>query len=266
MRVQLQIGNLIDVVIHRLGSAIRHPCGKRERITARAGRGCIWACSFVRTSHCVCDRTKRRGCHDAHNHPIPRSPRARTRRNAVSSLMADCPDLSFAVSRNSDGNTGQSSAERAATRHACSRQVSNMRRTSSNSSCKSDRYAITEASGATSRFADNFMRKRAVAVPRFEQADGFQRAQRVTDRTAANSKSLRQMAFRWQRLAGGESPVQHQYADPVGHFLGNARLLDRCDQTEVVGRIRERLTAFRADGKVSFSSGSITYPLYHSSS
>jgi hypothetical protein len=86
------------------------------------------------------------------------------------------------------------------------------------------------------------VRKRALPVPRLEKTNRFQRAQRVADRSAAHAEPFRQMAFRGQGLAGGKRAVQHEHPDPVGNFLGNARFLDRSDEANLIaGLVRKTL-------------------------
>src|SRR5206468_789565 len=73
------------------------------------------------------------------------------------------------------------------------------------------------------------LRKRALAVTRREQTDGFQRAERVADRPAADAEPSGELALGGQRQACGEGAVENQHSDAVGDLLGDTRLSDRLD-------------------------------------
>src|SRR5438093_1758826 len=73
------------------------------------------------------------------------------------------------------------------------------------------------------------LRKRALAVTRREQTDGFQRAERVADRPAADAEPSGELALGEERRAGGEGAVENQHSDAVGALLGDTRLSDRLD-------------------------------------
>ncbi len=79
------------------------------------------------------------------------------------------------------------------------------------------------------------LRKRALTVARDEQADGLQRTERVTDRSAANAEPFGKCAFGGQSLACREGAVENQYPDAVSDLFGHPRLSDRFDQTRVAG-------------------------------
>ena len=78
-------------------------------------------------------------------------------------------------------------------------------------------------------------RKSPLPVPRLEQADRFQSAQRVADRSAAHTEPLAQKAFRRHWLTRRKRAIQDQHADPVSHLFGDTRLLNRLDEPSVAG-------------------------------
>ena len=61
-------------------------------------------------------------------------------------------------------------------------------------------------------------------MPRLDEADRFEDAQRVADRAAADAEARRELPLGGQRLVGRQRAVENQDADAVGDFLGEARL------------------------------------------
>ena len=73
-------------------------------------------------------------------------------------------------------------------------------------------------------------RKRPLPVPRLDETDRLEHAERVAHRSAADAEPLREVALARQRTSGGIRAVEHQHADAVGDLFGKPRLADRNDE------------------------------------
>jgi hypothetical protein len=230
--VELQVGDLVDVIVHRMRRAVGvmpAKCGHHGLVPVDGSRGAALLLQRLRAG--LDQQIVERG-HDAHHHSIARCARQdRVKRGVLNNC--GLPGLEFlALSFQDPLQVGQIFIGGAQGRGASNGRLKH----------PADIQELILQIGAIGhhrRKGSNqpvngkFVRKSALAVASLEQTDRFQIAQRIANRSAAHAKPLREVPLRWKRLARWKCAVQHQRSNAIGDFFGHTSFFDRGNQARV---------------------------------
>jgi hypothetical protein len=224
-----QLGDLVDMHVHSPCGSIRIAPAQRSDDRFVALNRALGTSLLLQRQRSRLDEQVVQGFHDAHHRPVARRAREHGMKRGVFDdggaagfeLAALGVDDALQVGEVVFGDTQRGSAGDGRLEHAADVEelVAQIVPVGEDRRQRRDQPVDVELT-----------RKRPLTVTRFEQADGFEHAQRVADGATADAEAGCQEALARKRAAGGKGPVENQDADTIGDFLGHARLFDRLEE------------------------------------